>query len=207
VPCENWLDEIQKAFADPQVVAVGGSVENGVKDTAFDWATFLCEYSYFSPPVVEGAATVLPGMNVAYRRSALKLIPRERLVAGFWETTVHALLLKAGGTFVSRNAMKMYHCKKFSFGLFSRQRYVYSRYYAGNRFNAGQIPHRIVASVASLILPPLLLWRMSKAASVKKLGGEFASALPSLAALVFIWSAGEIVGYLAGPGRALAEIE
>lgn len=207
VPCEGWLEEIEAGLADPMVVAVGGSVENGVTETGFDWATFLCEYSYFSPPVVEGPATVLPGMNVAYRRSALLRAPRERLLAGFWETTVHGLLLETGGQFISRNAMKMYHCKKFSFRLFSRQRYVYSRYYAGNRFKVNQVPHRIAASAASLLLPPLLLWRMSRAASRKKLGGEFSRAFPSLAALVLIWASGEIVGYLAGPGDALAEIE
>lgn len=207
VPCEGWLGEIETGLVDPEVVAVGGSVENGVTETGFDWATFLCEYSYFSPPVVEGAATVLPGMNVAYRRSALLRAPRERLLAGFWETTVHGLLLETGGRFISRNAMKMFHCKKFSFRLFSRQRYVYSRYYAGNRFKVNQVPHRLAASAASLLLPPLLLWRMSSAASRKKLGGEFSRALPSLAALVLIWAGGEIVGYLAGPGDALAEIE
>lgn len=207
VPCEGWLGEIEAGLVDPKVVAVGGSVENGVTETGFDWATFLCEYSYFSPPVVEGAATVLPGMNVAYRRSALLRAPRERLLAGFWETTVHGLLLETGGHFISRNAMKMYHCKKFSFRLFSRQRYVYSRYYAGNRFKVNQVPHRLAASIASLLLPPLLLWRMSSAASQKKLGGEFSRAFPSLAALVLIWAGGEIVGYLAGPGDALAEIE
>lgn len=207
VPDKNWLAEVEKAFSGEGIVAVGGSVENGVKDTAFDWATFLCEYSYFSPPVVEGETTVLPGMNVAYLASSLADVPRERLLAGFWETTVHPLLLGEGKKFISRNAIKMYHCKKFSFGLFARQRYVYSRYYAGIRFQKSQFLHRILASFASVLLPPLLLWRISKAASGKRLTAEFMSALPSLSALVVIWSFGEIVGYIMGAGSALAEIE
>lgn len=207
VPADNWLGVITSAFQDQDLAAVGGCVENGVSDTPFDWATFLCEYSYFSPPVAEGDTDVLPGMNVAYRRTALDRIPREPLITGFWETTVHPLMLQAGGKFLSRNDMKMFHCKKFSKALFGRQRYVYSRYYAGIRFPKTAVVQRLAATAASVLLPPLLLWRMRKAALAKQLGEPFRQALPSLAWLVVVWSVGEMVGYLAGPGRALAEIE
>lgn len=207
VPSDNWLGAIVSAFRDPKLTAVGGSVENGVSDTPFDWATFLCEYSYFSPPVTEGETDILPGMNVAYRRSALDRIPRERLVSGFWETTVHPLMLQSGARFLSRNDMKMFHCKRFSKALFGRQRYVYSRYYAGIRFPKRAILQRLAAAAGSLLLPPLLLWRMRKAALAKGLGEPFRQAIPSLAWLVVVWSVGEMVGYLRGPGDALAEIE
>ncbi len=207
VPCDNWLGQILLGLRDPGIVAVGGCVANGIDDTPFDWATFLCEYSFFHPPVAEGRTDVLPGMNVAYCRSALERIPRERLTAGFWETTVHPLLLKQGGRFVSLNAMRMNHCKRFSVGLFLRQRYLYSRYYAGIRFRRGDILHRCIAAGLSVILPPLLLWRMRKSAQKKGLHKPFWRALPSLCLMVTIWAFGEIVGYLAGPGSALAEIE
>lgn len=207
VPVEGWLGEILSAMKDGNVIAAGGCVENGVRDTPLDWATFLCEYSAFSPPVVEGTTTVLPGMNVAYRRHALTALPRSKLVEGFWETTAHHLLTERGGIFVSRNSIKMLHCKKFSFGLFARQRYVYSRYYAGLRFGPEQLLHRLVASAATILLPLLLIWRMRGAASAKGLAREFWAALPTLLAFVVIWSVGEGVGYLAGAGNALEEIE
>ena len=41
-----------KAAGGDEVLAVGGSVVNGVCDRGLDWATFICEYSFFSPPVV-----------------------------------------------------------------------------------------------------------------------------------------------------------
>ncbi|MDP3174717.1 MAG: glycosyltransferase [Phenylobacterium sp.] len=208
VPAPGWIGQILSAFESrPDVVAVGGCVENGVHDTGFDWATFLCEYSFFSPPVAEGETQILPGMNVAYRRSALAAVPRARLVEGFWETTVHPLLLAAGGRFESRNAIKMFHCKKFSVSLFTAQRFVYSRYFAGIRFGRGDVAKRLVATAASVALPPLLLWRMTKAASAKGLNKEFGRALPALAMLVVVWAFGEMVGYIAGPGDALARIE
>ena len=209
VPAPAWAATLKKAFDEggPDLVAVGGSVVNGVTDTGLDWATYLCEYSFFSPPVAQGESDVLPGMNVAYRREALEAIPRELLVSGFWETTVHPLLLRNGGRFLSLNELVMFHKKRFSWGLFASQRFIYSRYYAGLRFGGAALPKRTAAAIASLALPPLLLLRAIKAARNKGLGREMWRASPYLLPLYFIWAVGESVGALRGPGNALAMIE
>ena len=210
VPAEDWLKEIDIAFteAPPGTVAVGGCVENAVRNSGLDWATFICEYSFFSPPVEEGETRVLPGMNVAYRRQALAGVPRDAFTSGFWETTVHPLLLQHGGRFFSRNAIKMYHCKKFSLSLFASQRYVYSRYFGGIRFARNQWLRRWVAAAASLFLPAVLLFRMwVQATGAKRLNREFTAAMPTLLLFIVIWSVGEMVGYLFGAGDALAKIE
>lgn len=209
VPAPGWAKTITTAFEEGgrDLVAVGGTVVNGVTDTGLDWATYLCEYSFFSPPVAQGDSAILPGMNVAYRRSALESAPRELLTSGFWETTLHPLLLKQGGRFVSLNELVMLHKKRFSWGLFASQRFIYSRYFAGLRFGDAALPKRIAASAASLALPPLLLVRAVKAARAKGLGREMLRASPYLVPLYFIWAIGESVGALRGPGRALAMIE
>ena len=209
VPTPGWAKTITTAFDNggPALVAVGGSVVNGVTDTGLDWATYLCEYSYFSPPVTEGNCGILPGMNVAYRREALERLPRDRLTSGFWETTVHPLLLQHGGQFHSLNDLVMLHKKRFSWGLFARQRFIYSRYFAGLRFGDAPLPKRVFASVASLALPPLLLMRAIKAARSKGLGGEMWRAAPYLLGFYCIWAVGESVGALRGPGNALIMIE
>jgi len=209
VPTPGWAKTIVTAFEQggPGLVAVGGSVVNGVADTGLDWATYLCEYSFFSPPVAEGESAILPGMNVAYRRSVLTSVPRELLTGGFWETTVHPLLLERGGKFLSLNELVMLHKKRFSWGLFASQRFIYSRYYAGRRFGDAALPKRAAASLASLALPPLLLVRAVQAARRKGLGHEMARAAPHLLAFYCIWAVGESVGALRGPGKALAMIE
>ena len=85
VPPDDWLDSMARAFraAPPGTVAVGGCVENGVRDTALDRATFLCEYSSFLAPVGEGVTVALPGMNVAYDRSVFQNLDRALLTGGF----------------------------------------------------------------------------------------------------------------------------
>lgn len=209
VPTPGWARSITKAFEQggSELVAVGGSVVNGATGSGLDWATFLCEYSFFSPPVTEGSADILPGMNVAYRRSALESIPRHLLISGFWETTVHPVLLKTGSRFLSLNELVMLHKKRFSWGLFAKQRFIYSRYYAGLRFGQAAPAKRAAASIGALALPPLLLARAIKAARLKGLGYEMCRALPFLLSFYVIWAVGESVGAARGPGRALMMIE
>jgi hypothetical protein len=209
VPTPGWAKTIVSAFdsAGPDVVGVGGSVVNGVTDRSLDWATYLCEYTAFSAPVIEGASPDVPGMNVAYRRSLLETLPRELLTSGFWETTVHPVLRERGGHFLSFNKLAMQHKKRFSWRLFASQRFIYSRYYAGRRFGGAGLPKRAAASLASLALPPLLLLRAVSAARRKGLGREMLRAAPHLLVFYCIWAVGESVGALRGPGKALAMIE
>lgn len=210
VPSNNWLDSMVQAFhvAPAGTAAVGGCVENGVYDVALDWATFFCEYSYFLAPVHEGVSSILPGMNVAYDHAIFQDIDRSLLTSGFWETTVHPVLLAAGKTLFSTNRIKLFHCKKFSFGLFARQRYIYSRYYAGLRFGPGQWSKKTIAFAVTPILPALLFYRMLKQIRAKgRLRSELSSALPYLAVFVMIWAWGEMMGYLLGSGDALVRIE
>lgn len=209
VPCRGWAKMVRDAFAlgGDDVAAVGGSVVNGVCDRGLDWATFICEYSFFSPPVVEGRTDALPGMNVAYRRSVLEAADRERLRSGFWETTLHPALVANGPAFLSSNELAMFHKKKFSWRLFVAQRFIYSRYYAGLRFRDAGLLKRLAAGAASLLLPPILFYRMTRAVAAKGLQREFVRALPSLSTFIVVWAIGESVGAIFGPGNALARIE
>lgn len=209
VPCQNWAKIILHTFSkeSEDLVAVGGAVVNGVTDSGLDWATYLCEYSFFAPPVSQGKTEILPGMNVAYKRSALEKVPRRLLRCGFWETTVHASLLEAGGTFISLNDLIISHKKRFSWKLFATQRFIYSRYYAGLRFGNATPAKRLAAAVASLALPPLLLVRASRAARMKNLRSEFRRALPHLVIFYLVWAIGESVGAALGPKNSLTLIE
>ena len=210
VPSANWLDSFDAAFrAAPETsIAVGGCVENGVDDTALDWATFFCEYSFFLEPVQEGTGEVLPGMNVAYKKEAFDDIADDVLTSGFWETTLHHRLIEKGYTLYSTNQVKIYHSKKFSLSLFLKQRFIYSRYYAGLRFPTEKRLHRLAACGATILLPPLLFYRMIKQIRAKnRLRKELAQASPYLALFILIWAAGEMWGYAFGQQRALNAIE
>ena len=148
----------------------------------------------------------MPGMNVAYRRSVLEAADRERLRSGFWETTLHPVLVAEGRTLRSFNSLAMFHKKSFSWRLFASQRFIYSRYYAGLRYQGAE-GSAIGGRCGSLLLPPILLYRMTRAVGAKGLQREFLRALPSLSTFIVIWAIGEGVGAVLGPGKALSRIE
>ncbi len=206
----DWLANVARAFAEapPDTVAIGGAVENGVDDTWLDHATFLCEYSAFLAPMREGEPANLPGMNVAYVRSALERIDQQALSAGFWESTAHPALVRAGGRLRASARVRIVHAKRFRPGFFIRQRFAYSRHYAARRFDPSQSALRALALVVSVVLPPLLLARIARAVLSKPgHGGELLAALPWLAVFVVVWAAGEMAGYALGEGDSLAQIE
>lgn len=209
VPPRDWLKQFARAFAEhPEASAIGGSVVNGVTDTALDWATFLCEYAPMSPPIESGPNPNLAGMNVAYRREIFEEVDEQILTSGFWETTLHPLLHKRGHILVADDKVRIFHCKKFSLGLFLRQRFVYSRYYAGIRFASGQKAKRLTYAMASVVLPPLLTFRFFQNARHKaSVRSHLAEAAPYLMLFYLVWGVGEAWGYLFGPRDALQEIE
>jgi Glycosyl transferase family 2 len=210
VPPKHWLANMLEAFeaAPKGTVAVGGPVENGVSDSALDWATFLCEYSAFVGPLPNGPAPSLPGMNIAYHRSALVGLGREVLTRGFWETTVHPLFTRKNLLLYQSNSIQIFHKKRFSLRLFAHQRFLYSRYYAGLRRCRLTPMTRFLMSVLTLGLPALLLLRIGRNLMVKKrLIPQFARALPYLTVFVLIWACGEVIGYVTGPGDALSQVE
>jgi glycosyltransferase involved in cell wall biosynthesis len=210
VPSGNWLENFSRVFtnAPPETVAVGGCVNNGVAGSAFDRATFFCEYGAFAEPVVEGFTSNLPGMNIAYRHKILKEFDSESLERGFWESTIHPEMLKNGQLFYSSNSIRITHCKKFSFGLFARQRFLYSRYYADMRYPSQQLLIRTAVGLATLVLPVLLLLRSLRSVALKPaLRKGFFSSIPVLFLFYVIWAWGEIIGYLLGGNDALRQLE
>jgi hypothetical protein len=88
VPHRSWLVSMDKAFqvAPRSTAAVGGVIENGVRDRGLDWATFLCEYSAFVSPARNGPAlrgsypfrTLLDGI----RRRKLRVLLLRGLTKG-----------------------------------------------------------------------------------------------------------------------------
>ncbi len=209
IPPADWLEKISAVFACyPEAAVVGGAVENGLTETALDWATFLCEYAALSPPIETVPAANVAGMNVAYRRETLDSADEKLLTAGFWETTLHPVLRRQGQLLVADDEIRISHCKRFSFGFFLRQRFHYSMYYAGNRFAPDARLKRFLAAVATLALPMLLFVRLIRDTGHKaNIKNHVMTAMPYLLLFYLAWAGGEIRGYLSGPADSLRRIE
>jgi hypothetical protein len=205
IPEPDWLQHLHDEFArDPSLVAVSGCVVNGLTDRALDWATYLCEYAAFAPPVQADEMPV--GMNIAYLRERLVAQPAQLLTTGFWDATLLPELRRSGAKLLAGSRGSVVHCKRFALLGFLQQRYLYSRHYAGSRFV--RWPPRALAALCCPLLPVLLATRLLRVVWRKPaLRWPSLRAAPYLALFFVVWACGEGVGYAFGPSNALQRIE
>jgi hypothetical protein len=203
----EWAAAILDAHArHPSAAAIGGPVDNHRTGSALDWASFLCEYSEFLPPVAAGVSAAIPGMNTSYKRRAIEACG-DLFYAGVWETFLHARLLELGEELRAEPALLLQHNKSFGWGEFLSQRYYLARSFAGMRVASGGVLRRAAYALASPALFPLLLWRIARRALAKGYGAELRRAAPALLTFILAWTAGEAVGYALGEGDASAKVE
>jgi hypothetical protein len=71
----------------------------------------------------------------------------------------------------------------------------------------GTLGRRAFLAARSLALPVVLFLRISRRVAARRpYRRKLASALPLLALFAVVWAAGELVGYVAGPGHSLSKV-
>jgi hypothetical protein len=201
----GWARQMLDTMATGKPV-VGGSVENAATGTLMDWAAFLCEYSHCLPPMESGSVTWLTGNNVAYAKELLDS-HRDIVEAGRWEMHLHEALRAEGVELHCRPEIVVGHKKHYTFGEYLSQRYLYARSYAGARVSGAPLPKRLAYGLAALALPPLLFYRtVTRIARKRRHTGMLVKSLPLIVTFVVSWGAGEVVGYVLGPGDALSKV-
>lgn len=202
----EWAAAILDAHARyPAAAAIGGPVDNYRTASALDWASFLCEYSEFLPPLAPEATAAIPGMNTSYKRRAIAACG-DLFYAGVWETFLHARLLELGEELRAEPAILLHHNKSFGWGEFLSQRYYLARSFAGMRVAGGGLARRLAFTLASPALLPLLAWRIARRALRKGFGRELRRAAPTLLVFLLSWTVGEFAGYACGEGEASARV-
>lgn len=203
---QNWARQMLNALAAGADV-VGGSVRNAATETTTDWAAFLCEYSHLLAPLQEGPTDSVTGNNVVYQKSVLEKY-WSTVSAGRWEDYLHAAMHRDGVRMTCRPEIAVGHKMHYRIHEYVSQRFLYSRAHAGMRAAAMSPSRRAVFAVGSLALPGLLFWRITR--RVQAAGGyrnELLRSLPLLVLFVCAWAAGELVGFAAGTGDALARVK
>lgn len=203
----NWLRKALTAHMRGDFGAVGGPMMDYAYKRWRDWVVYFCEYNSFMPPVPEGEVLDLNGANIAYRRQIL-IDHKHLLGRGYWEASLHPVLLAEGVKFLSVPDMLAYHRGPFDFGYYLRQRYLFSRAFAGSRAKVLPASRRLTYLVAAPLVPVMLWARMASRVWRKRCHvGKFVGSLPLLIPALVVLVAGEWMGYLFGPGDALSKIE
>jgi glycosyltransferase involved in cell wall biosynthesis len=201
----DWLQRVTEAFSKGDCGAVGGPVMDYNYRRLRDWVVYFTEYNNYLPPWRDGEEHGLGSANIAYSRAVL-LKYRDALGSGYWEAALHARMATDGLRFSPAPGMLVYHRGPFNYGYYLRQRYWFSRAFAGARNWPGS--RKAVYVALSPVAPFLLLARMAARVWNRRCRVvKFVQTLPLLLPALTVYVAGECVGYLAGPGDALLKVE
>lgn len=206
VPRPGWAKTMAQVVRSNGWAAAGGGVENGATSRAIDWTVYFCEYAALMAPIRAGQARAIPGMNAVYDLE--RLGPwRQLLERGWWENRIHDALVAGSFTIGLDNGIVVDHCKHFSFSMFVSERFHYSRAYAGDRVaNAGLLT-RLSWAIKTPALPGVIVLRITREVLRRRRHvGWFLRTLPYVVFFSVVWSVGELVGYLRGPGDSLRRI-
>jgi len=185
------------------VAVVGGSMGNARPARAIDAGAFFAEYGFFGPrrhAGQPGAAPLITGANVAYRRGVLSDVAAWAS-AGAWEDVVHGRLAAQGVRFrVVPDAMVLQNLE-YTLGGFCRDRFDHGHDYAVVRTAEVGWLRRLALAAGTAALPPLLGWRVWRSAG-RATPGAFLRALPFTLIFLGAWAMGEAAGYLRAGQRS-----
>jgi hypothetical protein len=202
----DWCAEILETFRrQPAAVAVKGAVRNGTAARLADHASFLVNHASNLPPFDGGAEDAIFGISaVAYRRSALdRLAPEPG-----WPVELHDTRRwrAAGETVVADARIQVDHYQSGGLLELSALHFHNARAISGLRRR--RMARRDWARIAvTPILPLVRTVRTVTLCARKRV--PWATLVPSLPLFVwfYLWkAAGELTGYLTGPGDSATKL-
>lgn len=201
----GWAALLERRVRETRGV-VAGPLSNGATESLTSQAAFLCEYAPCLPPLPAGEATWLPGNNTGYPTSLL-LAHADVLERGGWEDEVHRRIRANGGKLWMEPALESQHHLPITASQYVADRFWYSRAYSAVRIRGAPFATRMAYAVGAFLLPPVLLGRiLGRVLTRRQYLPVAVMSLPLLTLFVVAWAAGELVGYVAGAGRALGKV-
>jgi predicted dehydrogenase len=209
-PDPGWAEALLQAHEEP-CAAVGPVVRNGNPDSLVSWADFLIGYGPWMEPLPAGPQPILPGHNSSYKREALLelggrlelMLESEAVLHYEWTSRGVPLLLAPGA--------RVAHINYSRWRSWLPVQFLAGRLFGGVRAASWPRPRRFFYAAASPLIPAVRFWRAAR--SFLRAGRSpllFARVAPTLAIGLLLDGAGQMCGYLSGPGNsvnALAKYE
>jgi hypothetical protein len=196
----SWGRQMLDAHAaNPDAVAIGGSVENGATARAIDWASFVAVQTTLMAPIKSGPSDRVGGaVNVSYRRSALSEMD-DFDGLGAMDVLHQRDLTENGRLLIADDAIRVTHDQSLGW-----DGTVRIHYHAGRTF-AGFLRTRmdrlaVFRLVGVLFIPYARFVRALIVGQRKGYGAVLLRTWPLILLLYLVQAAGQIVGFIAGPG-------
>jgi hypothetical protein len=199
LPADWARRNLEAHAAHPEAAAVGGSVVNGATDSTMDWASFLIVQSVVAAPIASGPTERIAGaVSVTYKRAALAGLD-EHAGMGAMDALHQRALAASGAALIADDGIRVVHDQSLGFGGTVAIHFHAGRTFAGFRRrhkDAGQA----LRILATPIVPVARFVRTARLASAKGYGRELLRATPAIWFLLVVQTAGQVVGFVAGPG-------
>lgn len=201
----GWIEGIAANFKDGDA-AIGGPILDSSFERLRDWCVYFSEYHNYMPPWADGERFELNGANIAYHRAKL-LRHRPVLDTGYWEVVLHPLLAR-DGKFRAVHSIGAHHTGPFRYRYYLRQRFLLSRVWGGTQKDLVPLTKRLAHLAIGPVFPLFLFLRVtSRVLEKKQYLGQYVRTLPLLVPAWCVYTLGEWLGYLLGPGDALEDVE
>lgn len=208
VAAANWVDQTLSAHERQPHLVIGGTVGlYGAASASWsNWILYLNEYGLFMPPTIKGETWIVPGSNVAYKRSALFDGDTPRFPV-FWKTFANWNLEGAGSALWLEPEMHVDLNKPIPLSDYFRTRYDHGRCFAGMRVMNASPGVRFLRALSTPLVPFVLVWRWTRGYWPKGRGrARYLLTLPAQLALFAMWAWGEARGYLGGSGDSCGRL-
>jgi hypothetical protein len=205
---DGWLDAVIAAFESDTWDAIGYEISNGNPGEGVSDSIFLLSYARWAPPARAGATSLLPAMNVAFRREVL-LEFRDKLPGLMvFETALYAALVASGRRLGIVPTARIRHLNESSLATALEANLLCHRVMAHSRAELLEwsAAKRWVHILSAPLVPWYRLARMTTAISLfrpRQLGAWIRS-LPVFMACAYAAAFGKVAGLAAGPGTAPA---
>jgi hypothetical protein len=197
----DWCEAILRAHAEhPEAIAIGGCSENGTTSHVVDWAAFIVVQGPFVAPLENGEADRIAGAaTVSYKRRALERFP-DHGPLGAIELFDTASVRRDGETLINDDRIRIIHHQSMGIMGTAAAEYNNGRTIAGFRrrtFGRGDLL-RIVGFPLLAVYRSLRSIRIALGKRIPRTA--LIAAIPLVVFLQYAHGAGELLGYLAGPG-------
>jgi hypothetical protein len=200
-PRPGWVPAILRAHAEyPAAAAIGGAVENGDPSDGLRWASHMMTQGAHMAPLQNGPVDRITGeANVSFKHWALTGIDEHPL--GFLTLSLLRSLAAQRQPIVNDDRIVVDHHESLDAPATAVIHFDDGRTIAGFRRTAMDSGDWL-RLLAAPILPLYRAARVVKTAVVRGHGRTVMRALPWLLVLEFAHGAGEVAGYVLGPGRS-----
>jgi len=194
-PAPDWCARIVAAHAHGRTI-VGGAIDKVQPAQGAAWAAYLLDYGRYMPPLSAGPAANASDCNVSYPREALDAVA-DSWRDEFHETTVQWALERLGvGVYLDPTVVVFQH-REVTLAGWLPERREHGRIYARTRVAGASALARARYALASLVLPPVIVWRVVQRLRARGMTSRIpSSAWRPLMRAAIAWSAGERDGYL-----------